>query len=179
MITLQKWVGGITAAFAAWTIVANIIFFRGEMSLLSIILAAISLVLFVASIFIDKTWMRVFQVICIAIVSVFSIMSEPDRILDVIAGCFFMQASVALALSYDLFDKNPVPIIIISILSLTFAFSISAANVATGGAIAFAFTCCFAILWAIIHVKIKRLQELATRGFELAKRRAESEEKNG
>lgn len=178
MITLQKWVGGIISALSIWTIIANIIFFRGEPSIQSIAQAGVSLALFAASIFLNQTWIRAAQVICIAVVAVLSITSEPDRILDVIAGCFFMLVAVSLAFSYDFFDKSPVPIMIISILSLTFAFSITSNNVATGAGIAFAISSGCSIIWAIIHVKVRRLQEIAKRAMDLAKR-AEPGENDG
>jgi hypothetical protein len=158
VISLQKWVGGIITAFSAWTIFANIIFFRGDPSIFSIILAGVSLVLFFVSIFVIWPWVRVGHVICIMVVAIFSITSEPDRIWDVLAGCFFMMVSVALSFAYDFFDKNPVPIIIIAVLSLTFAFTITTGNVATGAGISFASSSACGILWAIVHVKVSRMQ---------------------
>lgn len=175
---LQKWVGIVISAFSAWTIAANIIFFRNEPSIQSIVYASVSFVVFFLSIFLYQDWIRATQVICIAIVSVFSITSEPDRFLDVMAGVFFMLVSISLAFSYDFFDKNPVPLIIISLLSLTFAFSITSKSLATGAGIAFAFSAGCAILWAIIHVKVRRLQEIAKRAMDLAKR-ADPGETNG
>jgi hypothetical protein len=166
MISLQKWTGIILSAFSAWTIVANIVFFRGQPSIDSVIMASVSFAAVFVSIFVDKTWMRTLQVVCVAVVSVFSITSEPDRIWDVIAGGFFMLVSVSLALSYDFFDKKPVPIIIMAILSLTFAFSITSKNVATGAGIAFAISGGCAILWSIVHVKVRRLQEIAREAVE-------------
>jgi|SRR6185503_14865210 len=167
---LQKWVGIVISALSVWTIIGNVVIYQDKFSAYSIIEASISLALFVASVFVDKTWIRICQVVCIAIVAILSMTSEPDNILDVIAGCFFMLVAISLAFSYDFFDKNPVPLIIISLLSLTFAFSITSKNVATGAGIAFAFSAGCAILWAIIHVKVRRLQEIAKRAMDLAKR---------
>ncbi len=158
MYSLQKKVGIVITAFSIWTIAGNIMKYSDFWHLVSIILAAISLALFLGSIFHARSWIRAAQVICIAVVAVFSITSEPEKILDVVSGCFFILVSIALSYRYHFFNKYPVPVVISAIFCVTLSFSIYSMDMVTGAAIGFAVTAGGAILWAIIHDEISELR---------------------
>lgn len=158
MFSLQKKVGIVITAFSVWTIAGNLIKYEDLINLISIILAAVSLALFLWSIFHDRPWIRAAQVICITIVAIFSITSEPEKILDVACGCFFMLVSIALSFRYHFFHKYPVPVVISAIFCVTLSFSIYSMDMVTGAAIGFGVTAGGVILWAIIHDEITELR---------------------
>lgn len=159
MFKLQQKVGIVIVAFSVWTAIGNAMNYHDFFDLLSIIFALVSLALFAVSIFVDRNWMRVAQVVCIAAVAIFSITSEPEKTLDVASGCFFMLVSIALAFAYDFFDRYPAVVVIAAIFSLTVSFSISTGSMVTGAGIGFGVTAGCAVIWAIVYDKVRRLRQ--------------------
>lgn len=159
-MTLQKWAGCVISALSVYVIVSNSIRYQDLDSLLSILLGSGSLVFFGISIFIESIYLKAIQCIMFFIVSVYAVTSETDPVLMGI-GFFFMLVGFELFMAYRFIDKNPIPVIIGSLIGIFLFFSLIFRDFIMSAVSTLGVASGFAILWAIRFYVIKELMKIA------------------
>jgi len=181
MISLQKRVAIAITALSAVTLIGNIARPQPELiyhTILSIIEASAGIVIFGLSFFFENVTMKISQVFMILMVGSTTALIPDNEIPQIVFGVILILISINLAWSYDFFDKKPVVALIFSMVILTGIMSFLQSSIITGSATALGIAVAAAIFWTISYDKVRRLQEIARRAMDLAKR-ADPGDENG
>jgi hypothetical protein len=173
MKTLQRMIGVITSVISIFTVCVNISHpqaLHPDHTIAGIVTGVLGLLWFGSSVFLDKLFLRIGQVVIISIVAILTICLNLTEYLPYsLMGIVMFFFAITLAWAYDLFDKAPLIIIAVSTVVM-FVTSTLLLNSAISGSAMTAITIAVAAsFWAVAQTKIKRFRKMALDYRELAK----------
>ena len=182
MKILQKIIGGLTSILCAFTIAINVAhpqLLQPGNTISAIVVAAICLIWFGSSIIWDKLFLRIGQVLMIAIVGILTIcLNIGDYLPYSLMGMVLFFFAITLGWAYDLFDKAPLVVIAIAVTVLFLLSTLILNSAISGSAMTEITVAVAASFWAVVHTKIKRFRKMALDYRDLAKS-IDSEGKHG